>query len=527
MAVNTKAYLEAYLKIRGKDGRLLPLHLNGPQQKLYAALAAQYKAGKPMRAIVLKARQMGFSTLTEGLLFKRTATRFHARSGIVAHTDEAAAGLFSIAKRMYAHLPASIRPRCTSNSARALAFGDLDSSIRVMTAGGEGVGRSDTFQNLHISEYAFWPGDKEATLLGLLQAVPSAPDTMVIIESTANGYEAFQKRWAAAVAGESDFAPVFCAWWEQPEYRRRADGFVPTRAERVLQQRYGLDDEQLSWRRWCIRNACGGDERLFRQEYPSCPEEAFLTTGDCVFQKDALLARLARAPEPLVMRLDECITKRDGRDVLQLAGVCQDPDGGLNVYERPKPGVPYVIGADTAGDGSDWFVAQVLDNTTGRQVATLRRHYDEDAFARQCMCLGYWYNTALLGIEVNFSTFPIKECQRLGYPRLYTRETEDRYTLRYEKRYGFRTTALTRPLLVAGLVQQMNLDPDSVSDKTTLREMLSFVKNERGRAEALAGEHDDCVMALAIAHYIRPQQAYTPEGETRRDPGLESFLNYG
>ena len=91
----------------------------------------------------------------------------------------------------------------------------------------------------------------------------------------------------------------------------------------------------------------------------------------------------------------------------------------------------------------------------------------------------------------------------------------------------FRTTALTRPLLVAGLVQQMHLDPDSVSDKTTLREMLSFVKNERGRAEALAGEHDDCVMALAIAHYIRPQQAYTPEGETRRDPGLESFLNYG
>ena len=130
--------------------------------------------------------------------------------------------------------------------------------------------------------------------------------------------------------------------------------------------------------------------------------------------------------------------------------MCQDPDGGLTVYERPRPGVPYVIGADTAGDGSDWFVAQVLDNTTGRQVATLRRQYDEDAFARQCMCLGYWYNTALLGIEVNFSTFPVKECQRLGYPRLYTRQTEDTYTHRYQKRYGFRTTALTRPLLVAG-----------------------------------------------------------------------------
>lgn len=57
MAVNTQAYMEQYLKIRAKNGRLVPLVLNGPQQKLYDALAAQYKAGKPMRAIVLKARQ--------------------------------------------------------------------------------------------------------------------------------------------------------------------------------------------------------------------------------------------------------------------------------------------------------------------------------------------------------------------------------------------------------------------------------------------------------------------------------------
>ena len=173
-------------------------------------------------------------------------------------------------------------------------------------------------------------------------------------------------------------------------------------------------------------------------------------------------------------------------------------------------------------------MAQVLDNTTGRLVATLRRHYDEDAFARQCMCLGYWYNTALLGIEVNFSTFPVKECQRLGYPRLYTRQTEDRYTQRLEKRYGFRTTSLTRPLLIAGLVQHMAQAPDSVPDKTTLREMLNFVKNERGRPQAMAGAHDDCVMALAIAHYIRPQQSYTAGGGPQPyDPELDRFLHYG
>ena len=208
MAINTRAYLETYLKIRAKDGRLVPLRLNGPQRKLYDALAAQYAAGKPMRAIVLKARQMGFSTLCQALLFKRTATRFHVKSGVVAHTDEAAANLFSMARRMYAHLPAPLRPRCASNSARGFAFDALDSFVRVMTAGGEGVGRSDTFQNLHISEYAFWPGDKEATLLGLLQAVPSAPDTLVVIESTANGVGgAFYREWRRARAGQSAFVP--------------------------------------------------------------------------------------------------------------------------------------------------------------------------------------------------------------------------------------------------------------------------------------------------------------------------------
>ena len=127
-----------------------------------------------------------------------------------------------------------MQPQRRALNAREFVFNDaeghgLNSSIRVMTAGGKGVGRSETFQNLHLSEVAFWPGDKLGTFTGLMQAVPDKPETMVIVESTANGFDFFKDLWDAAVAERNDFIPVFCAWWELPEYRRPCgDGFMLT-----------------------------------------------------------------------------------------------------------------------------------------------------------------------------------------------------------------------------------------------------------------------------------------------------------
>ena len=509
--INLRRYIEKELKIRDKDAKVVPLLLNGPQKELYDALAAQNRAGKPMRAIVLKARQMGFSTLAEAMIFKRTATKKNVRSGIVAHKEESAANLFRMSKLFYEELPDPLKPQLKTSNARELVFDGtkgegLKSTIRVMTAGGQGIGRSDTFQNLHLSEFAFWPGDKKMTLAGLLQAVPDRRDTMVIIESTANGFDEFKVMWDRAVANESEFVPVFCAWWEQPEYRRNCPAeFEVTEKEVRIAEIFGLDTEQLCWRRWCIENNCGGDEKLFEQEYPASPEEAFIATGNCVFDKEALVQRLAGLPGPL--RTGEFTFLGDG-DSFRVTGFEQGPGGGTRIYEEPRPGVPYVIGADTAGDGSDWFVAQVLDNTTGRQVAVLRRQFGEDEFARQVVCLGYYYNTALLGIEANFSTYPIREVERLRYPHQYMRETEDSYTHRLQRRYGFKTTATTRPVAIAGLIQAVRENVDLLCDAVTLREMLVFVRDERGRPQAMEREHDDCVMALAIAQYIRPQQSF-------------------
>ena len=196
----------------------------------------------------------------------------------------------------------------------------------------------------------------------------------------------------------------------------------------------------------------------------------------------------------------------------------QDPkwaraeDGYITVYRPPEDGVPYVIGADTAGDGSDYFVAQVLDNRTGEQVAVLRRdHIDEDLFARQLYCLGIYYNTALIGVETNFSTYPVRELERLRYPRQYVREAEDSYTHKPKQAFGFRTDNKTRPAAIAALVSEVRERSGQLHDRATLEEMLTFVRNEAGRPEAENGAHDDCIMALAIAHYIRTQQRTTRE----------------
>lgn len=187
----------------------------------------------------------------------------------------------------------------------------------------------------------------------------------------------------------------------------------------------------------------------------------------------------------------------------------EDEDGYISIYEDVREGVPYVIGGDTAGEGSDYFVGQVLDNTSGKQVCTLRHQFDEDLYAKQMYCLGVYYNTALIAIEANYSSYPVKELQRLRYPKQYVRTTEDTYTRKPKESFGFKTTSVTRPVIIAGLVEVVRESVELMNDADTLGEMLTFVRNEKGRAEAEEGAHDDCVMALAIAYYARPQQDYT------------------
>lgn len=229
-------------------------------------------------------------------------------------------------------------------------------------------------------------------------------------------------------------------------------------------------------------------------------------TGQSVFNAKEVTRRLLENIKPV--RTGYFEFSDDGRRLGDIAWQ-DDPAGFIKIYAPPEEGVPYVIGGDTAGYGSDSFVAQVLDNRTGAQVAVLRHRTDEDLFARQVYCLGMYYNTALIGIETNFSTYPVMELERLRYPKQYVRETVDNFTHAIRTSFGFRTDSKTRPIIISELIRATRDDMDIVCDEVTLQEMLTFVRSESWKPEAEPGAHDDCVMALCIAHYIRPQQAYT------------------
>ncbi len=233
-------------------------------------------------------------------------------------------------------------------------------------------------------------------------------------------------------------------------------------------------------------------------------------TGKSVFDAKAVTERLMMQIQPVERGMFAFET--DGLRITDIRFE-EDRNGFIKIYKKPEKGVPYVAGAHTAGDASDKFVVQVLDNRTGEQVAVLRQNSDEDLFAKQLYCLGMYYNVALIGVEANLSTYPIMELERLNYPKQYVREKIDDYTHNVVRSFGFRTDTKTRPVIIAGLIKAVRDDITIVSDTDTLEEMLTFVRNEDFRAEAEDGAHDDCVMALAIAHYIRPQQDYLAEAD--------------
>lgn len=233
-------------------------------------------------------------------------------------------------------------------------------------------------------------------------------------------------------------------------------------------------------------------------------------TGKSVFDSRAVTARLQENLTPSARGM--FIFDYDGLRISRIR-FDESADGFIKIYKAPEPGVPYVIGADTAGDGSDSFVAQVLDNRTGEQVATLRHRTDEDLFTHQLFCLGMYYNTALIGVETNWSTYPVMELERLRYPRQYVRETFDSFTHKVKTAYGFNTNTKTRPVIISELITAVRDDIRIVNDEDTLEEMLTFVRDESYRPEAEEGAHDDCVMALAIAHHIRPQQSCVKDAE--------------
>lgn len=529
-------WLKYYVKIVNKDGEQVPFILNPIQKKIDDKIKELESQGKPARIIVLKARQEGVSTYTQAKFLCRTVKNKNRNALVVAHRDDSTNAIFDKAKYMNSCLPDHVKPLQRASNARELIFDlpvthkgkgeGLNSKIKVQTAGSDGIGRSDTYHYIHLSEFAFYSGDPLKALSGINSSVPSVVGTIVIIESTANGNNAFKTLWDAAEAGENDYVPMFFSWFDYPEYQMPV-----TEEERIeimsnlndyekgLVDNYELPAERIKWHRWKLKNDCNGDTDMMKQENPSNSQESFLSTGRPVFANDKVLARMEQLkkqyktnPPKQGSFLFEW-NNADTKDKVKDSSIKFERGFGnyIYIYEEPKPGHPYVIGGDTAGEGSDSFGSTVIDNSTGKRVATLHGKLAIDVYTHQMYCLGKYYNNALLSIEMNFDRYPIEELERLKYYNQYKRESVDDIHHKKLYKHGFKTDGNTRPYILSLEVVLIRDNIDLFTHIGFLSECLTFVMDKNNRPDAEPGKHDDLIMSDAIANASRSQQRFTVE----------------
>lgn len=324
-------YAPRALRIRTKTGQVAPFRLNRAQTYLHERLEDQRERTGKVRALILKGRQQGISTYTEGRFYWKVTHRKGVQAFILTHEQAATDNLFKMVARYHEHCPAILKPQTQASNAKELIFGRLDSGYKVGTAGTKGTGRSATVQFFHGSEVAFWPhADEHAA--GVMQAVPDAPDTEILLESTANGMgNLFHRMWQKAEAGLSEYIAVFIPWFWQPEYRKACPpGFRPSEEEIEYADLYGIDSEQINWMRAKVAEF-NGDTGLFNQEYPATPALAFqYSKTDCFIPAEPILkARKCRVEEPhgaIVAGLDPArfgddrtaLVIRKGRKVLHV-----------------------------------------------------------------------------------------------------------------------------------------------------------------------------------------------------------------
>ena len=501
-----------------KNQKTMPFFLNDVQHDFIDTLnkaIEDFRAGiiTDICLLVLKGRQQGFTTVVTALQLAYSITHRNFQGFTLADKSDNSEAIFqNKAKFPYSQLPEVLQPTEKFNNRKQLLFEKLNSSWAVDTATKD-VGRSRTVNFFHGSECAFWQFGIAPVQGALGEAFTK--NCIKIFESTANGYNDFEKMWNSGV-----HINCFYEWWRTKEYRIgfRNDelmqdflheidtkkGWIWDRL-RWLRDAKNLDAEQLFW--YWNKYDKYLDKDLIKQEYPCTPQEAFLLSGKNVFDTAVILDRLARLQKPI--KTGYFSYDYDGLAITNIKWVT-DNNGYIRLYDVPRL-TEYCIGGDTSGEGSDFFTGHVLDARTGVQVATLKHQFNADQYAKQMFCLGKYYKDALIGIEANFDSFPIMELQRLGYPKQYTREAQDTYTGKTERRFGFKTTSLTRPTIISKLIEIVREHCDTIHDKDTLEELLTIVRNEKGRVEAPEGGHDDQMMGLAIAHHIRDQVVFVNE----------------
>jgi hypothetical protein len=461
---------EKLLMVRDREGVKRRLRANVAQQA--------FEQARGQRNIVLKARQMGMTTWVAGRFFLKTITACGVLTVQVAHTREAAEGIFRMVQRFWECLPEEMRDgplRRSKANAGQMCFPELDSEFRVVSAGDESAGRGLTVQYLHCSEVSRWPGDAGATLAGLRATL--APGGEMVMESTPNGaYGCFYEEWGRAAS--SNVVQHFLPWWMEEAYVAAPVAGELREEEQLLVALHGLSRAQIGFRRGLEASYRG----LRSQEFAEDAESCFKATGECCFEVEAVESRLAEVGEPVEVRRG----------------------GALQIWLPPVAGKDYLVAVDTAGGGADgdFAAVQVIEMGSGLQCAELQQRLGTLELAKVSAALAREYGAssgggALIAVERN----------NHGAGVLAYLDSVERYARVYEQAgvAGWLTTAGSKPGMVSRMGALLVESPWLFYSRRLLGECRTFVSMAGGRAGAANGAHDDCMMAMAIGQAVRAE----------------------
>lgn len=520
------------LSIRNKLGETVPLTPNFCQRTILKKMIELEEKGKPLWVILLKSRQIGGSTLSEGLLTAHCVAESNARALLAAHQATSSKELFDRALQMWKSVP--IGKRRPEPTQRILHFPHRDghSTFRHATAGSISGGRGMTLSALHLSEAAFFPGDSFAALL---PTVPYEKGTILFIESTANGKEegqgeAFYNLWLNAIEGRSDFSPIFIGWHQDPDcIRDPAEAKdAPADDEEKILLKSGVNKAQLAWRRWALNTRCQGYIEKLHAEYPFSWEEAFVASGDPAFTTEEIRAADTTKLKPIV----------EGRIDLGVNGFNIQAHGktgqaALRIWSWPVEGHSYYVGCDAARgvEVGDFSAAVVWDGTTGEQVATFADRISAKPFASVINKLGRYFNNAMVNVELTggYGTH-VQAVLRddLRYNNFYIwKGKNDRLQRRLGVALGWETTFYSRERMFTAFREALRTHECIVRDNLMIEQMRKAIRQD-GRVDIIH-DHDDILFAGLIGWIARCD--YPPTGILKSSKDAEAIdrrlTNYG
>jgi hypothetical protein len=468
-------FVESLVEIVDKDRKTIPFIFNPAQ--------LQYLINKSRRDIILKPRQLGFSTAIMALFLHDTMFVPNTVSVIVAHTEKDATDLFERVKYMFYSIPEIFRPHVRLNNRKELYFDKINSRYMIGSAEARDFGRSKTISNLHLSEVSA-NAYKEEFLNGLLESVPMSG--RIVMESTARGEGGpYHRYYMGAKRKENEYRAHYYRWFEHKEYQiplNPGEELYLNQEEIELKKNYHLTLAQIKWRRSKV--ALHGNK--FVQEYPELEDEdAFIRTGSPVFDNEWL--------------------KRRNEELLEQHPAEIWLGGELFIYKIAEAGARYFIGCDPSeGDiNSDYSAAVVVKAWPPpiEQVALLHGRWTPDIFSEKIYRVGYAYNKAALAIERNNHGHAVllnvgNGIVRNGvlkyppYPQIFVGP---------DKKLGWLTTSLTKSQMCEELDRAMRSGQLTVNSKLFISEAKSFNYLGGNKMGAPSGAHDDIVMAQAIA----------------------------